>query len=251
MPEPAAPHRLTLPARLGILALAMLGSVAVYTGINLAMAAQPLVRTLPTAVDAWVGFTPAAVLLYLGIYAIAATPACLVADRRLLLRGVLAYGLLLLSGVPFWLLWPVTVPRSPVPVTDLFTWGVALMRWIDPPANCFPSMHVGETVLAAILCGALDRRVGAAIGALALGVWWSTMALDQHWFLDGLAGALVAAAVGLGVLRIRPLPPGAFVALPLRNLWWAVALYALQFLAAALPWWLGLVGPADVGAVAG
>lgn len=226
-----------------MLTLAVCGSVGTYGLINAWVARTPIDRTLPTAVDALVPFEPRAIFLYGSIYGAALAPACLVQDRRLLLRGLAAYGALLLAGVPFWLLWPVTVPREPVPVTDLATWGVALMRWLDPPANCFPSMHVGEPVLAAVLCGAMHRRLGLVLALLALGVWWSTLALDQHWFVDGLAGALIALTAGTLALRWRPLPPEALHPRPLRHLGWAAACYLTLFLTAAVPWWLGLVGP--------
>ena len=47
-------------------------------------------RTLPTAIDGWVDFCPEAMLVYGGIYALALTPLCLLADRRVLIRGAAA-----------------------------------------------------------------------------------------------------------------------------------------------------------------
>ena len=244
-------HAVGPALRLGALGAGLLVSLVVYTTINLTMADTLPTRVLPTAIDGWVPFQPAWIVVYLGIYALAITPACLLTDRRYLARGALAYLLLLLSGVPFWVFWPVTVPRSPVPVTDLFTWGVALMRFVDPPANCLPSMHVGETVLAALLVWPLHRRAGLVIAGLAAMVWWSTLALDQHWFVDGLAVAIAAVGAWFVAFRVRPLPESAHGARSLRWLAWAGLLYAAQFLAAALPWWLSLVPPEAIGAVSG
>ncbi len=246
-----SPHALPPRLRLGLLTLGMGLSVAAYTIIGQLMATTTITRQLPTAIDAWFPMEPAAILIYLGIYSLALTPVCLLTDRRVLLRGLGAFGSLLLCGVPFWLFWPVTVPRTDVPVTDLLTWGVALMRWLDPPTNCFPSMHVAETVLAALMCWRLDRATGATVGVVAAVVWWSTLALDQHWFLDGLFGAVLAVVSDTVWFRWRPLPQAAWRRLSRWYLLWAVGLYFLQFLACALPWWLGLATPADVGGVAG
>ena len=226
-------------------------SVSIYSVVNLWMASRQPTRVLPTFVDDLVPFYAPSVAIYLGIYALAVAPICIIIDKRAVYRGAAAYATLLLAGVPFWILWPVTVPRSAVPVHDLWTWGVAVTRWVDPPANCFPSMHVAETVLAALICTRLDRLVGVVVGVLAALVWWSTMALGQHWFIDGLAGALLAVAAYLVWFRWLPLPADACRARSRWYLLWAVLLYAVQFVVAAAPWWSGLATPEDIGAVSG
>jgi membrane-associated phospholipid phosphatase len=203
---------------------------------------------LPTGVDELVPFSTESVLVYGGIYALALTPLCLLRDRQVLLRSAAAYGLLLLAAVPWWFLMPVTVPRVPVPVDDVLSWGVAFVRYFDPPANCFPSMHVGETVLAALICWRLDRSTGAVVGLLAGLVWWSTLALDQHWFVDGLFGAGLAVLVDALCFRWRPLPRESWSRLSRWNLLWCLALYLAQFVVAAAPWWLGVTAPANIGA---
>ena len=162
------------------LCLGVLGGVAlamgVYTGVNYAVAETTPTRMLPSVIDDQIPFIAEAMLVYGGIYALALTPLCLLADRRVLARGALAYAILLGAALPVWVLWPVTVPRAPIVVDDLWSWAVAFMRYVDPPANCFPSMHVGETVLAALMCWRMDRITGAVVGVFAVLVWWSTMA---------------------------------------------------------------------------
>lgn len=223
-------------------------SVGIYSGINTWVDQHLSPRMLPTIIDDLVPFFTESVLVYGGIYALALTPLCMLNDRRVLLRSAAAFALLLLAAVPWWLLLPVTVPRTPVPIDSVLTWGVAFVRHFDPPTNCFPSMHVGETVLAALICWRLDRRTGVVVGLLAAVVWWSTLALDQHWFVDGLFGAVLAVLVDAICFRWRPLPATAWSRLSRWYLLWAVALYLTQFVAAAAPWWLGLATPADIGA---
>jgi len=244
----APTHPIPLGLRLGVLAVGLGLSMGIYTTVNLAVSETAPTRVLPSMLDSLVPFCAEAMLVYGGIYALALSPLCLLADRRVLMRGAAAYAILLLAAVPFWILWPVTVPRSPVPVHDVWTWGVAFMRFIDPPANCFPSMHVGETVLAALLCWRLDRQTGVVVGILAALVWWSTLALDQHWFVDGLFGAGLAMAAEAICFRWRPMPKEAWQRSSRWNLLWPVGLYLAMFLSAAVPWWLGLATPADVGA---
>jgi membrane-associated phospholipid phosphatase len=130
-------------------------------------------------------------------------------------------------------------PRDPVVVTDLFSWGLALMRSLDPPTNCFPSMHVAESWFAAFLVLRCDRSRGRVMVVGALLSWWSTMAVDQRWFLDGLAGLSVALIADTVAFRLRPLPAQALRAGPRRRPIWVVLLYGLVFILAALPWWLG------------
>ncbi|MEC7946193.1 MAG: phosphatase PAP2 family protein [Myxococcota bacterium] len=229
-----------------MLVLTVLGSVGLYATLNHHLASAAAARTLSSPIDDLVPFNIHGMFLYGGIYAIALTPACLIEDRRLLMRCALGFMLLLASAIPFWLLWPVTVPRTPLAGDGLLQWGLAFVRWADPPMNCFPSMHVGETVLAAYFCARMDRRAGLLVGLLALGVWWSTMAIDQHWFVDGLVGAALALVVGFAVLAVRPLPPGAFQPASLVRLLWAVGLYIVMFSALALPWLAGWATAPDL-----
>ena len=72
------------------------------------------------------------------------------------------------------------------------------------------------------------------------------MALDQHWFVDGLAGLLLALAADWLLFSLRPLPAAAHAPSSRLRLLWAAGLYAVMFLAFALPWWTGWLTPADL-----
>jgi membrane-associated phospholipid phosphatase len=217
----------------------------VYGAIGASAAASPTTKhVLPTAVDALVPLCPEATLAYLALFPLVLMPLFLASDRRVLARGALAYFLMLAVSVPIWILAPVTVPRSPVPVVDLFTWGLALTRWIDPPTNCFPSMHVAEAFCAALVTSRLDRAVGRVMLVGASLIWWSTLALDQHWFVDGAVGLLIAVGVERLVFGWRPLPPAALRPEARARVAWAVGIYVVLVLICALPWWTGAVDPA-------
>jgi undecaprenyl-diphosphatase len=79
-------------------------------------------------------------------------------------------------------------------------------RLVSPPAgSSWPSGHAAvATAMAAALTGEDERRAGAALGVLALGVGASRVAVGVHHASDVVAGVgvgLVAAAVGEALLE--------------------------------------------------
>ena len=196
---------------------------------------------VPTAIDAWIGLIPASVLVYGLLYPQVVTPLLLVVKRHMLVRAGIAYMVVIAAGLPFWLLWPVGMERSELPVTDLFSYGVALIRWIDPPVNCFPSMHVAETYFAAFLTLRLNRRIGRLMIPVATAIWWSTLALDQHWFLDGLAGLGLAFVVDRIAFGSKTLTADDFESLGPRRLLGSLAFYIFLFGLFAAPYLFGWV----------
>lgn len=186
--------------------------------------------------------------IYLFLFAQVLAPLSVVSDRRVLRRGVLCYALLVAMGTPFWWFFPVTVPREPVPVTDLWTWGLAVTRFIDPPTNCFPSMHVAESFCAAGIVWLHDRARGALWGVGAALISFSTLALGQHWVADAAMGAVMGVGVVILVYKLRPLPAEAYAPLPRVFSLWPLAIYAALFALLASPWWFGLVDPTTLAA---
>ncbi len=208
-----------------------------YGGVNLLQFRSATLHTLPLPIDDRVPLSPPWVVAYLWLFAQVWAPLVIVTERRVLRQGVLAFTFLVAAGMPFWILWPVTVPREPVPITDLWTYGLTLTRVIDPPANCFPSMHVAESCLAALLVRRHDRPVGDVLLLCTALIWYSTMALDQHWFVDGAAG--VALALLADRWFFRPLPAALFRSKSRRwHLLW-IGIYVALFTLAASGWWLG------------
>jgi len=79
--------------------------------------------------------------------------------------------------------------------TDTATRALAdWVRGIDPPVNCFPSLHVTSCVLSMLLVGVERAPRALAYGTVAVASMASTLTFKQHYAIDLLAGALLAAA---------------------------------------------------------
>lgn len=82
-------------------------------------------------------------------------------------------------------------------------WGLRFLYSADPPYNCFPSLHVGHSVVSAVTCHRVHRHVGT-IALLCAGlVALSTLFTKQHYVVDVIAGAALAfAACALFIRRV-------------------------------------------------
>ncbi|MFZ5482285.1 MAG: phosphatase PAP2 family protein [Myxococcota bacterium] len=186
-------------------AVALAVSVVYFgTGTRMMPSAEPFV--LP--VDRWVPFVPETVWMYMPGYA-----ACflvtlwVVRDAESFRAALAAFGLLTVLAVPFFTLLPVAGPRPPAPVDA--TLSAQFVRWLyanDPNVNTFPSLHVANATLCAVITSHVDRRWGAVVWALAAGICVSVLTLKQHWAADVPAGWALATA-GVAAWRSRSLVP--------------------------------------------
>lgn len=75
-------------------------------------------------------------------------------------------------------------------------WAFQALYSVDLPVSCFPSLHVASTTVGLLLIWRETRLAGkflAAIWAIAIAV--STVATKQHYTVDAIAGAVLAAAI--------------------------------------------------------
>jgi len=238
MPAPVEPSNVI---RVAVLGACLLLFWAVYGGIGVMQAEGAELYTLHTPVDDWFPLSPIWVLAYLWLFPQVLSPLAIFSSTRVMKRALIAFVVMVAAGIPFWLFYPVTVPREPVPVEDLWTFGLALTRMIDPPTNCFPSMHVAEAAFAALVMRRHDKLVGNVLIGCTFAIWYSTVALDQHWVVDGAMG--LAMALIANALAFRGIPPEHFEGRP--RAWHAtwLGLYVVLFLIAASGWWTGWAMP--------
>ncbi len=186
---------------LGLIAMAV--AFPIYMVPNLVYADRPGMN-LSIFIDTWMPFAPWTILGYALIYVFVFLPLFTIKDREILWRVILGFLACSVIAVPFFIFMPVRMPRPGIPTQEsFFYWGVALNYVLDKPVNCFPSLHVANSVFAVACCMKLSRRVGlwGIVGAALICV--STMTLRQHFFADILAGA--ALALGCYFVVVHPL----------------------------------------------
>ena len=149
-------------------------------------------RQLETAFDRAMPFQTAWIYVYSLAYPCCLTPAFVVGDRARFRTVAAAFVIsILLAGATFVVL-PVTMPRPAIPAGATGRWLLELTWRLDGPYNCFPSLHVGLDVLAAICCFGTNGAAGLFVGILAALITLSTMLVKQHFVLDAVGGVLLA-----------------------------------------------------------
>lgn len=228
------PLRQNILLGLSIVAFAM----PMYTATNIIYGDRPGL-SLATFVDNAIPFAPFTILGYVLVYVFVFLPVFTIRHRKIFTRVVVGFFLISLLTVPFFVFFPVRVPRPGVPTQEsFFYWGVAFNYILDKPVNAFPSLHVGNAVFAAACCVKLSPRVGlwGILGATLIA--FSTLTLRQHFLADVVAATIIALGVYFVVVRpsiLRELKTQAAAALvfPPRTALWVLYIY-LMFLGIAI-----------------
>lgn len=151
-------------------------------------------RDLGGPVDRLIPFSPAWELVYISIYFTIFVLVTYIRDAALFRSAVLSFCLIQFTCFAIFLAFPVGIERPEA--LDLqgsfLEWGVALNYTLDQPRNLFPSLHLGNAFLVALLLVRVQRRVGLLALAWAMLIGYSTMAVKHHHFADVVAGILIA-----------------------------------------------------------
>ncbi len=151
--------------------------------------------TLHSPPDALFPFFPSFVWVYLLYYPICFLPVLLIGPIRVFRRIALAYAFEFFIGFAFFAVFPVRMIRPNFEVTSAST---AALKWIyaaDPGHNIFPSLHVANAFLVAfIFYKVRNAREGIALTVAAVLISISAMCVKQHYFLDVMAGFILACA---------------------------------------------------------
>jgi hypothetical protein len=163
-----------------------------------------------TALDSWIGFHPAALVVYLSLWLyVCLAPALLIETREL---AAYATGAIGLSGIglAIFLCWPTAVPAAGI---DWTTYpALAFLKTSDASGNACPSLHVAFAIFTALWLQRSARAMGArrfwhvANWAWCAGIVYSTLAIRQHVVLDVITGAPLGAALALLPLSPKPAP---------------------------------------------
>lgn len=211
--------------------------VVIYAVVYFATGLRPVTgASLATPLDSHIPFQTWAVVIYASTYPLVIGPLFLVRDPDLFRRTWLGYAFAIgVCGVAF-LAWPVgssglRADPSSVPTDTFLGWGVHLLYALDPPRNCFPSLHLALAATGTLAVARASRATGALALAWLAGLSVSVLLVKQHYLVDAVAGlALGALGHALFARRWRPAPgtrPGA------ASTGWAGGLGLLAFAGAA------------------
>ena len=158
------------------------------------------------ALDRAIPVAPAWTFVYLSLYVfIIILPVLVVRQRELFRRGMQGYLTVMLIAYAGFLLYPTVAPiPAEVPGNGFAAWSLRLIYDIDLPYNCFPSLHVAYSFVAAFTCYRVHRRVGIAAAAWAALISVSTLYTKQHYVVDVIVGVLLACVAQLLFIRGFP-----------------------------------------------
>lgn len=174
---------------------------------------QPFEMPL-TALDRWIEFRPATIVLYGSLWLYISLPLALLTRKHEMASFGVSAIALALTGLGIFIVWPTAIPAFQI------DWSLhpssAFLKNIDASGNACPSLHVAFAVFSAVWLQRLLREMGAGLTAqIANWVWcaailYSTIATRQHVVLDVIAGAVlgyVVVAANLFWLRRRGTAP--------------------------------------------
>lgn len=147
-------------------------------------------------VDYATPFLPWTFIIYMSDYLMVPLVVLQTHDREEFLSlARMAFGVLILSGFVF-VLYPTHYPRPIYPPAPNWFVGILmdLIANLDRPTNCFPSMHVAITGVAAWATRKRGWKSFSLYSIWAVAIFVSTLTTKQHYLLD-IAGGLAAVAI--------------------------------------------------------
>jgi membrane-associated phospholipid phosphatase len=201
----ALPGLLTYVVWRTLLATMVVSCAPLYFVIAILTRERP-VHAPELALDRAMSVQPAWMIVYGSLYVFAVVlPLLAVRQAGLFRRALQSYLLVMLVAYAGFLLYPTVAPR-PVSVSgDGFAaWTLRLAYSLDPPYNCFPSLHVAYSFVSALTCYRVHRTIGigAIVWAALIGI--STIYTKQHYVVDVIVGTLMAYVAYLLFLRGFP-----------------------------------------------
>jgi membrane-associated phospholipid phosphatase len=156
------------------------------------------------ALDRAIPFWPWTVWFYMPFY-VGTFVVCVAGMRsfRLVNRVLVAFAVTMVVSAAAHLLIPAEYPRPVLtaPYPDLSVAFLAQLHHIDPAGNVFPSLHVAQTSLLALVLRRDRPGLGALAVAMATVLAASTLTTKQHFILDVAAGYALAVAAWALVTR--------------------------------------------------
>jgi membrane-associated phospholipid phosphatase len=180
------------------------GYLAIDT-YNASRAARVAALPLETPIDALIPFVPSFVFAYLLYYPWLLLPLFVARRAHQLEHVIKAFLLMQVSAFLVFLAMPSQMARPALLPDSLSGDALRVLYQLDPAWNVFPSLHAGHSVLVAMVCWRYRRELFPAVAAGSALIIASTVLIKQHYALDILGGALLAAACMSVVDHLPPL----------------------------------------------
>ncbi|WP_392485990.1 phosphatase PAP2 family protein [Haloimpatiens sp. FM7315] len=116
-------------------------------------------------------------------------------DKKNYIRLLIGLNVGMLLCYLIYYLFPTFVPRPSVIGSDIFSNMVRFIYEADNPYNCFPSIHVLNSLLVALYVNRsikLNNTIKLISSICSLTIILSTMVLKQHYILDVMASTTLA-----------------------------------------------------------
>ncbi len=90
-------------------------------------------------------------------------------------------------------IFPTTVPRPHIQGTNLFQKAVLFIYANDKPFNCFPSIHMLDTLLITMFIFKHNKSIALKVSTavICVSIYLSTQFIKQHSILDGVASTIL------------------------------------------------------------
>ena len=161
-----------------------------------------------TFVDNLVPFNRYFILPYISWYifiAIFSAILC-VLDKERYLKLLITLNIGMITCYIIYYFYPTYVPRPMITGTDFFSNLVLNLYEADNPYNCFPSIHVLNSVLIALYTYESERvnkLIKAICVAISVSIILSTMFIKQHYFADVVAGITFACVLYFSFKKLK------------------------------------------------
>jgi hypothetical protein len=185
----------TIPGRVLVTLMTAIGIVVpvALTSVHTDLASA---HTLSTPIDDAIAFLPWTVYIYSWVYTSMLLPLFVVRDGALFRRVVAAYVLVGAQSVVMYWVFPVTSlylrpDLSGLDTTVFHNWAMRLTYWVDPPANLFPSLHVGTALISALAAYKARPLYFWLSLPIVLGICVTICTTKQHYIADGILALVV------------------------------------------------------------
>ncbi len=147
-----------------------------------------------TYIDNAMPFIPASILIYLSDYVLPIAAFYVLKNRHDENRFMYTFVCSMIFCTIFFIIFPTTYPRNDYPLTgnenSIIVFLVDFIRNADTPNNCFPSLHVSSSFIAAFAVYHSRKDLSVIFMTWAVLIAVSTLSTKQHYVSDVIAGFL-------------------------------------------------------------